>query len=355
MTRTIEVSQAIVTTNTVTVDEGTRTINVVTDGNGSLLISNNPMETYVATLAPPVLSDTQIQFMIDEDLGSVGEIATRMEGYLNSAKAYLERSFSDGCRSNTVQVSVVGKSADKRYAAPTQTILDSLKSYLDERKDVVHNVEVVSGFSKIISVDLTVEVQVNKNARQEDVINNIERALIRSDVIPYGLLVEREFNKSLYVSDIFDAIKLYVSESDRDYLNVTITGPKKHETGIILDEILQVADGTNPIILSGKRLENIPIVENELKIYVDGVQVGEDDGDGSIITYLNIPSYTCVGMVDYAKGEVSFEINPPPPLNKKVTATYYQSKIDSRGNYLCPKGYVIQYGNVVVLPIIRAE
>jgi hypothetical protein len=345
--RTLSVDSVSVSINTVSVDYTTRTIQVITDSEDSL-----PITASVSGRSVPAMSQSLIQEMIRDDEGSVSSIGGGIKTNMDTLYAYLQKALSDGCRANTVVVSVLSKNADKKYAAPTQSIMDNLWTYLDTRKDIVHYVEVASGIDKVIDVDIAVEVLVDVNAIEDEVVNKIERALLRADASPYGLLVERDFNVSLYVSDVFREIKKYVTDDEIDHLNVVITGPKTHPSGLISDESLAIGvGGLTPLSVS-KTLSYSPCVAGAVKIYVDGVIVGEDDGTGLIET-VSGAGFTCVGQINYVSSTISLTINPNPPVDKLVTTTYYASKIDARGNYICPKGHVLQAGTVVIRPLPR--
>ena len=346
--RTIEVNSINVIINTVTVDETARTIDVTTDSSGSLVINN----ALVTPKAIPVLTQASVQSMIDTDLGSVSAIATSIDSSLNGLEVYLDDAMSDGCKANVVQVSVLGQDAARKYAAPTTNLLDSLRSYLEVRKDIVHKVVTVSGYDKVINVDMTIEVLVAANSVQDEVIKKIERALTRSDSVPYGLLVERDFNKVLYISEIFDAIQIYLEDRERDHLNIVITGPKVHATGLIVDE--QIAVGvTGAFQLVSATLSGLPVVEGEVVIKANGVSIGEDNGEGCLQTFSGSP-IVVDGTIDYVNGTMSMTLTPAPTTGQSVTVTYYQSKLDKRGNYLCPAGYVLQAGTVKITALPRS-
>lgn len=347
---TLEVTSINVLFNTVTVDTVARTIDVITDGSGSLLLSG----ASVSVKTPPTLSTTQIQSMIAEDLGSVAGIAGNIETQLTNLESYLSQSYSDGCKSNTVQVRVLSLDAAKKYANPTQTLLTELNSYLTARKDAVHHVETISGYDSVINVDMDVEILTAVNSVQDEVVKKTERALVQADSLPYGLMVQREFNKSLYVSEVFDAIQGYVADSERDYLNIVIKGPAKHSTGFIENELIGLGVSGVTQLDINVILKNIPVVSGEVKIAVSGMNAGYDDGEGSILAATGSPTFIAEGLVDYQAGVVNIKVTPPPPIGTEVTATYYASKIDARGNYICPQGYVLQYGTVIVRPLSRS-
>jgi hypothetical protein len=345
--RTLSVDSVSVSINTVSVDYTTRTIQVITDSEDSL-----PITASVSGRDAPAMNQSLLQEMIRDDEGSVSSIGDSIKTNMNTLYDYLEKALSDGCRANTVIVSILSKNADKKYAAPTQSIMDDLWQYLDARKDIVHYVEVASGIDKVIDVNISVEVLVDANAIEDEIVNKIERALLRSDASPYGLLVERDFNVSLYVSDVFREIKKYVTDDEIDHLNVVISGPAKHVSGLVSDEILALGVGGSSPLSVNKVLTQSPCVAGEVKIYVNGVIVGEDDGTGLIQT-VSGAGYSCVGQINYVSSAISFEIDPNPPVDQLVTTTYYASKIDARGNYICPKGHVLQAGTVIVRPLPR--
>jgi hypothetical protein len=344
----LEVTSINTILNTVTVDETLRTITVVTDSSNTLALTGN-----VDVKDPPSISTSLIQDMIAEDLGSIATIASDVETQVTALESYLSGTFSDGCKSNTVQVSVLSLDAAKKYAVPTQTLLDNLNTYLTARKDIVHHVETISGYDKVIDVNMSVEILVAVNSVQDEIVKKAQRSLTQADSLPYGLMVQREFNKSLYVSEVFDAIQGYVADSERDYINIVISGPKKHSTGYIENELVALGvTGVTQLVIT-KTLKNSPVVEGELRINVSGIEAGYDNGDGAILAATGSVYYTAEGMIDYQYGTVNIVVTPPPPLDTEVTATYYKSLVDARGNYICPQGYVLQYGTVVVTPLSR--
>ena len=155
----------------------------------------------------------------------VSGVAGTVSGYLGILYDYLDETLVDTCNSNTVQVSILSKDYARNYVSPSQTTINSLKAYLDQRKDVVHTVKVVDGISRVIPADVIVEVKASVNAIEDDVVAAIEDLLIKSDVPPLGILIEREFNKSLYLWEINKTIRDNIVDRDIDYINVMITGP----------------------------------------------------------------------------------------------------------------------------------
>ena len=149
-------------------------------------------------------------------------------GDINELYAHLDENISNSCQANLVQVKVLGKDANRKYVAPLQSTLDSLKAYLEERKDIVQTVSCVEGTVDVIEADVTIEVRVANTAVEDDVVQAIKDSLDKSDVAPLGILVERAFNKPLYVWEIDGAIRDNVPSDHIDYLNVKINGPAQY-------------------------------------------------------------------------------------------------------------------------------
>lgn len=342
---TLEFTKIEVTNNTVTVDEVTRTIEIATDSDNSIpLVSES-----VTAKSAPTGGISTVQTLITEDLGSVGQIADEIESQSEIIESYLEDNLSDGCRANVVQVSVLAKDANRKYVSPPTSLLEEIKAYLEDRKDVTHSVSCVSGFGNVIEVDMLVEVLVDENSIEDDVTNKIDNAIKKSDAKPYGILVEREFNKSLYISECYQAIRDNVEDREYDFLNVVIQGPSKHVTGYKEGVVVGTGNAT-----PGQTLIKIligPVVPNEVILYVNGVEVARDDGLGELTETGG--SYGVTGTVDYSTGELEVSFANPVALADPVTADYYTSLIDRRGNLICPSGYVFQAGTITINKLQR--
>lgn len=157
--------------------------------------------------------------------GTVSGAADTVSGYLDTLYDHMDNTFSDGCSANLVQVTVLSKDANRKYISPLQATLDSLKAYLEDRKDVTHALSVVDGTAHVLNADLVIDIKVGNNAVEDDVVQAVSDALIKSDSTPYGLLVDREFNLPLYIWDIDGAIKAAVTTGQIVYANITIAGP----------------------------------------------------------------------------------------------------------------------------------
>ena len=183
--------------------------------------------------------------------GSVGVSATAVSGYLGVLYEHLDEAFSDGCRSNLVQVAVLSKDASRKYVSPMQSTLDDLKAYLEDRKDVVHTLSVVDGTSNVVNADVTIDVKVGPNAVEDDVVKAISDALAKSDVAPFGILVNRDFSESLTIWEIQEAIKGAVTSDQVAYVNIKINGPSQY-----LDSAGNLVIPTGYVIQAGNVVVN---------------------------------------------------------------------------------------------------
>jgi hypothetical protein len=215
---------------------------------------------------------------------------------------------------------------------------------------VTHSVSTVSGFSYVVEVDLTVEVQVSPDSVEDVVIQKIEDALKKSDSKPFGILVERDFNKSLYVSEIYEALNDYLTPDEYNYLNVIIEAPTIHPTNLYELEVLDSGTG-NPGQVIDTQINNIPLVPGQVQILVDGVVVATDNSSGEIVD--NGSGYGVDGTINYANGKIDMTFTGAVVIGKPIQATYYKNLIDNRGNLICPQDHVIQYGTVTVNRISR--
>jgi hypothetical protein len=143
---------------------------------------------------------------------------------MSSLSGYLSNAFSDTSVANQVQVVVLGVDASNRYIAPSQTMLTTIQTTLQNLADAVVTVIAVDGSSRIVNVDINVTLGLSQTAVQSDVENLGLQALIQS-ISPYGLLVRRTAGASLYDSDIEQAILAANQTGDIAFINIEIVAP----------------------------------------------------------------------------------------------------------------------------------
>lgn len=138
--------------------------------------------------------------------------------------AYLSQSFSDTSQANQVQVIVLAVDLNNRYISPTLSTLTDVQSTLQGLADAVVTVVAVDGISRVIDVDILIELGISQTAVQTDVETLAMESLIASTQ-PLGLLVRRSAGISLYKSDIQTAIENATSPGDIIFMNIIIQGP----------------------------------------------------------------------------------------------------------------------------------
>lgn len=171
---------------------------------------------------------------------------TLIEDNVSGLLSYLSQTMSDTSKANNVQVIILSTDANNRYVSPSITTLQNVQSKLRSLADAVVTVFAVDGISKIVPVDIAVELGINQVAVKQDVQQKSLNALTGS-VSPFGLLVKRTAGVSLYVSDIEDAIRDANTASDIRYINVKINGPTQYldsAGNLIINRQQIIQDGT---------------------------------------------------------------------------------------------------------------
>lgn len=125
--------------------------------------------------------------------------------------------FNADCLSNYVQVPILGLDADGNYSAPSVGLMVGLQAYLDGIKEVTQQVEVIDGSSILVPADISIVLDVNKDAFIEaEVVSAVVATVI-------GILKGRDFNRPLYLSTLYTNVK--ASSGGINYVNIEITGP----------------------------------------------------------------------------------------------------------------------------------
>lgn len=129
---------------------------------------------------------------------------------------HVDRILSADCKANLVTVPILTLDAGGFFAAPSVGLIRSLKDYLDARKEVTQNVEVVSGEDFLVAATLRIRLAILPGysvnlvrANAESVIDNVLRG--------------RAFGASLYVSEVYDALRQQVA--GLSFVNVFIEDP----------------------------------------------------------------------------------------------------------------------------------
>lgn len=173
---------------------------------------------------------------------------------------YLSRIFSDTSKANNVQVVVLGVDANNKYVSPSTQILSDVQTSVQSIADAVVTVTAVDGSSKIISVDMLIELGLSPTAVESDVIQQVNNALIKT-TSPYGLLVRRKVGRSLYISDIVDSIRANTNAGDVIFINVLIQSPSSllDDDGNLIIASQQVVQNNNIEVKVIKRFKRTEV------------------------------------------------------------------------------------------------
>ena len=175
----------------------------------------------LTTMSPLIVS---IQSDLDDIETAVSTnfdtvIDTQMTNIYNHVDSWL----SANCNANLVQVPILGRDVDRFLTAPSQALISSLQSYLDERKEVTQVVEVVSGEPYLVAAVIEGTIGVERGYVLATVLS-------QANAIIDDILRERTYDDDLYVSDIATSLAVDPRKGTGGieglkYANVAITGP----------------------------------------------------------------------------------------------------------------------------------
>jgi hypothetical protein len=187
-------------------------------------------------------------FFISQSTSGINQIESGVTGLYG----YLSQVFSDTSKANNVQMIILSSDANNKYISPSITTLNNVSGAIQPIADASVTVTAVDGISKIVTVNMAVEIGINQNAIKSDVQQKSLAALTGS-VSPFGILVKRAAGKSLYVSDVEDAVRAANDAGDIRFINVSITGPTQY-----LDGAGNLIIGKQQIIQNGTVTLTVP-------------------------------------------------------------------------------------------------
>lgn len=172
-------------------------------------------------MAPLIVSiDAQV-VLIDAAVATGFETAVETE--LQAIFDHVDGFLSEDCQANLVQIPILTRDVNGFLQAPSIALIQSLQTYLRERNDVTHVVEVVSGDpNNLVLADIVGVVGIVKGAVHATVVANVNKAI-------EDLLRVREFDVDLRLSDIYsivvpDQISGQGGIAGVKYANFEITG-----------------------------------------------------------------------------------------------------------------------------------
>jgi len=144
-------------------------------------------------------------------------IETELQAIFDHVDAFL----AADCQANLIQVPILTRDADGFLSAPPIALLRSLQSYLDARKEVTQDPEVVSGETFLVAAVISGRIGILPGFVQATVLSNVRKAVD-------DLLRVRAFGASLRISDLDRAV---AGVAGVKYSIFDIDGPLDHVDG----------------------------------------------------------------------------------------------------------------------------
>lgn len=127
------------------------------------------------------------------------DLGTAVDDSESGINTHLDKLLAADCKSNLVTVPILVRDSGGFYATPSTGLIDSLQTYLTDRKEVTQTVVVTSGENFLIPAVIRVRAGVFSNYSEAVVSTAVEAAV-------EGVLRDRKFQESLYESDIDDVL-----------------------------------------------------------------------------------------------------------------------------------------------------
>lgn len=188
---------------------------------------------------------TGLRAELESISANVAVLEEGVDATLQAINDHVDRILAADCKANLVTVPVLARDAGGFYAAPSISLIASLQTFLDARKEVTQTVEVVSGEDFLIPAVISLRVGVRTGFSESVTATAVETAV-------NGILRDRRFGVGLYESDLHDAILLVPGVS---FVNVDIQGHTNPQTQLLttsrLDADSNLVIRTSEVITRG--------------------------------------------------------------------------------------------------------
>ncbi len=200
---------------------------------GNITTAADAIDTAITTITGTNLVAIATQeTTIDSNIALALVIPSSIETNLDALEVYLDENLSAECKANIVMVQALVVDANGYYAAPTQALLDALKTYLSGHNVVPTTIATVSGYRNVIAVDMKFELAINKPYKYDEVKSRVEPVV-------NDMFKGRTYGESLYRSYYYGLVVPDPSTGQTgitgvNYANITITGtsfPDPSQTG----------------------------------------------------------------------------------------------------------------------------
>lgn len=209
----------------------------------SLLLLTESARTSASTMLGT--TGTGLRAELESISANVAVLESGVDETLQAINDHVDRILAADCKANLVTVPVLARDAGGFYAAPSISLIASLQTFLDARKEVTQTVEVVSGEDFLIPAVISLRVGVRTGFSESVTATAVETAV-------NGILRDRRFGVGLYESDLHDAILLVPGVS---FVNVDIQGHTNPQTQLLttsrLDADSNLVIRTSEVITRG--------------------------------------------------------------------------------------------------------
>jgi len=168
----------------------------------------------------PLLNDIAARVLVIDGLMATS-FGTAIETELQAIFDHVDGFLAADCQANLITVPILTRDADGFLTAPPIALLRSLQTYLDARKEVTQDPEVVSGERFLVEAVISGTIGVLPGYVQPTVLSNVRKAVD-------DLLRIRAFGASLRISDLDRAV---AGIAGVKYSIFRIEGPPDHLDG----------------------------------------------------------------------------------------------------------------------------
>lgn len=152
-------------------------------------------------------------------------------------RAHLDGLFDDSCKANVVTVPILVEGRDGFFQGPSNGLVRSLQTHLDDVKEVTHQVRVVSGASALVPANISLRIEYDPSYVKAEVKAEITAGID-------ALLRRRDFFRSLYISDLYSIVELI---DGINHVNIHILQPANRldaDGNLIVGELEVITKGT---------------------------------------------------------------------------------------------------------------
>lgn len=194
---------------------------------------NDMSDLTTAIAAASVSARTEFDTIVEADIVVIDDVSTA----LTSLQEHVGAVLAADCKANLITVPILTKDAAGFFTGPSNSLVNSLQTYLDSIKEVSQTVAVTSGEKFLVPAVITVRVGVRKNFAHSVVKNAVAAAVD-------AVLRDRAFGNSLFESELDSAVKAVDGVA---YWNVNIDGHFDSNTEVVSTDKL---DAEGNLILS---------------------------------------------------------------------------------------------------------